>query len=126
MRILFVKLGAIGDIVHTLPSLSAVRRAHPGAHITWAVEKRSAEIIRGNELIDELLEFDTRAMREGSIAQEIIPEIRRQIGPLRKLDLDIAIDFQGLLKSGVIAKLSVRLSPARSAPSRSKSRCFSL
>jgi heptosyltransferase-1 len=106
VRVLFVKLGAIGDIVHALPAFAAIKRHRPEIHITWAVERRSAEILRGNRLIDELLELDTRAMREGSIVDEMIPEIRRQLSPLRKLDFDVAIDLQGLLKSGVIAKLS--------------------
>lgn len=106
VRVLFVKLGAIGDIVHALPAFAAVKRHRPEVHITWAVERRSAEILRGNPLIDELLELDTRAMREGGIVDEMIPEIRRQLSPLRKLDFDVAIDLQGLLKSGLIAKLS--------------------
>lgn len=106
VRVLFVKLGAIGDIVHALPAFAAIKRHRPEVHITWAVERRSAEILRGNPLIDELLELDTRAMREGAIVDEMIPEIRRQISPLRRLKFDVAIDLQGLLKSGVIAKLS--------------------
>lgn len=103
---LFVKLGAIGDIVHTLPALAAVRRERPDIHLTWVAERRSAEILRGNPLIDSLHEIDTRAMREGGLLDEMVPEIRRQLGPLRKQEFDIAIDFQGLIKSGIVAKLS--------------------
>lgn len=106
MRVLFIKLGAIGDIVHSLPAFAAIKRHRPDVHITWAVERRSADIIRGNALIDEILELDTRAMREGSVVDDMLPEIKRQIAPLRKLDFDIAIDLQGLLKSGLVAKLS--------------------
>jgi heptosyltransferase-1 len=106
VRALFVKLGAIGDIVHALPALAAAKREFPEMEITWVAERRSAEILRGNPLIDELVEVDTRAMREGSVIDEMIPEIRRQLGPLRRMDVDVAIDLQGLLKSAVIAKLS--------------------
>src|SRR5689334_20844367 len=70
MKILVVKLGAIGDIVHTLPTLAAIRRELPQAEISWAVEKRSAEILRGNELIDNLIEVDTRSIR-GKLATAI-------------------------------------------------------
>lgn len=103
---LFVKLGAIGDIVHTLPALAAVRRERPDIHLTWVAERRSAEILRGNPQIDSLHEIDTRAMREGGLLDEMVPEIRRQLGPLRKQGFDVAIDFQGLIKSGIVAKLS--------------------
>src|SRR4051794_35593814 len=105
MKILIVKLGSIGDIVHTLPTLAAIRESIPRAEISWAVERRSAEILRDNILIDHLIEVDTRSIR-GKTAREILPEITSQIKELRKFKFDIAIDFQGLLKSGMIAKLS--------------------
>ena len=105
MKILIVKLGAIGDIVHALPVLAAIRSSIPNAEISWAVEKRSAEILRGNELIDNLIEVDTRSIR-GKTATEILPEIANQLKELRKHKFDIALDLQGLLKSGMIAKLS--------------------
>lgn len=106
MKILFVKLGAIGDIVHALPALAAVRNAYPNASISWVVEKRSAEILRGNEFIDDLIEVDTRALRNRRVEGGIFAEFRRQIGPLRKDKFDVALDLQGLLKSATLAKLS--------------------
>ena len=106
MRVLFVKLGSIGDIVHTLPALAAVRQAMPDAEVSWAAESRSAEILRENALIDNLIEVDTYSFRTGRSVDEILPEIRRQVAGIRKFKFDLAIDFQGLLKSGLIAKLS--------------------
>ena len=106
MKILFVKLGAIGDIVHTLPALSAVREALPDAHISWAAERRSAEILRGNPLIDELIEIDTKSIRRRQGLDEFLTEVRSQAKGLRQNKYDIAIDFQGLIKSAAIAKLS--------------------
>jgi lipopolysaccharide heptosyltransferase I len=105
MKILIVKLGAIGDIVHTLPVLAAIRHEMPQSEISWIVERRSAEILRGNQLIDNLIEVDTRSIR-GKAAKEILPEIASQLKELRKFKFDIALDLQGLLKSGMIAKLS--------------------
>ncbi|MEP6850399.1 MAG: lipopolysaccharide heptosyltransferase I [Acidobacteriota bacterium] len=105
MRILFVKLGAIGDVIHTLPSLAAARSAFPEAEISWVVESRSADILRGNPMLDNLIEVNTRSIR-GSRVDEILPELRSQIKDLRRFKFDIAIDFQGLLKSALIAKLS--------------------
>ncbi len=46
-NILIVKLSAIGDVIHTLPSLTALRRLYPQAHITWVVEEAAADIIQG-------------------------------------------------------------------------------
>lgn len=106
MRILFVKLSSIGDIVHTLPALAAVRRALPGAEISWAVEASSAEILRGCEMIDSLIELDTRSLRGGKKIEDLLLDATRQVGLLRKQTFDIAIDFQGLLKSAGVAKLS--------------------
>ena len=106
VKILIVKLGSIGDIVHTLPSLAAIRSALPDAEISWAVEKRSAEILRGNTLIDRLIEVDTRALRSGRIVADILPRLREQFRDLRRSKFDIAIDLQGLLKSAAIAKLT--------------------
>lgn len=106
MKILIVKLSSIGDIVHNLPALAAIRRALPEAEISWAAEKRAAEILRGNELLDNLIEVDTRSLRKGKIIGKILPEAAKQLGELRKFKFDVALDFQGLWKSAAIAKLA--------------------
>ena len=107
MKILIVKLSSIGDVVHTLPALAAIRRALPDAEIAWAVEKSSAEILRGNQLIDNLIEVDTRSLRRGGkVIEEILIDATRQLRQLRRHKFDIALDFQGLLKSASIIKLA--------------------
>ena len=106
MRILIVKLGSIGDIIHTLPSLAAIRRALPDAVISWVVEQRSAEILRSNPMIDNLIEVDTHSLRGGMRIENILLDVGKQVHDLRKFTFDVAIDFQGLLKSATIAKLS--------------------
>lgn len=99
-------MGAIGDIIHTLPALSAIRSKFPDAEISWTVEQKSSEILRDNSLIDNLIEVDTRSMRGGRGIEKILTEGTKQIKNLRQYDFDIAVDFQGLLKSAVISKLS--------------------
>ena len=106
MRILIVKLGSIGDIVHTLPALAAVRKAMPRAEISWVVERRSAEILRDNPLLDRLIEVDTKALRRGLVSGETLRAPRQQLRQLRASAFDLALDFQGLLKSASIARLS--------------------
>lgn len=106
MRVLIVKLGSIGDIVHTLPSLAALRAAQPHAEISWVVERRSAEILRDNPLLDRLIEVDTKALRRGLMSGETLRAPRQQLRRLRASAFDVALDFQGLLKSASIARLS--------------------
>ncbi|MCA1613520.1 MAG: glycosyltransferase family 9 protein [Acidobacteria bacterium] len=106
MHILFVKLGSIGDIVHTLPALAAVRRALPGAEISWVVERGAAEILRDNPFLESLIVIDTRALRRAPVSGETLSAMRRQLRRLRASAFDSALDFQGLLKSALIARLS--------------------
>ncbi len=106
MQILIVKLGSIGDIVHTLPSLAAIRRALPEAEISWVVEQRTSEILRDNPLLDRLIEIDTKALRRGLMSGETLRAPRRQLRLLRASAFDLALDFQGLIKSAMVARLS--------------------
>ncbi|HJT26259.1 MAG TPA: lipopolysaccharide heptosyltransferase I [Pyrinomonadaceae bacterium] len=106
MRILIVKLSSIGDIVHTLPALAALRAAMPQAEISWVVERRSAEILRDNPILDRLIEVDTKALRRGLMSGETLRAPRQQLRRLRASAFDVALDFQGLLKSASIARLS--------------------
>jgi lipopolysaccharide heptosyltransferase I len=78
----------------------------PEAEISWVVEQRSAEIIRSNPSVDDVIEVDTRSLRGGRPATDILRDAAKQVRGLRKKSYDVAIDFQGLLKSAVIAKIS--------------------
>lgn len=106
MRILIVKLSAIGDIVHALPAAAAIRSHFPEAEISWVAEQRSAEIVRGSPAVDHLIEIDTRNLRGGKVIDEVLIEMTRQARAVRQRKYDLAIDFQGLIKSAVIAKVS--------------------
>jgi heptosyltransferase I len=103
-RILIVKLGAIGDILQTLPAVAALRRAYPKAWLAWIVEKAGASILRGNPDLDELITVDTRAWRAhwwmGLRHAWYVSRHLRQAG------FDLCVDFQGLLKSGLFTYMS--------------------
>lgn len=110
MRILIVKLSSIGDVVHTLPAAALLRRALPGASITWVAERRASAILKDSPAIDELIEIDTRAWRKDFLTGSTMGDMRAQLTQLRKSSnlngaghADIAIDFQGLIKSGLVA-----------------------
>lgn len=92
-RILIVRLGAMGDIIHTLPAVAALRQGFPGAHLTWVVEPQWAALLEGNPFLDRVL-----LLRRGS-GSGLIESWRE----LRAERYDVAIDFQGLLKSAVVA-----------------------
>jgi len=103
-RILIVKLSAIGDIIHTLPAVSALRRAYPNAWLAWMVEKTGANLLRGNPDIDELITIDTRAWRANWwVGLRHAWYVTRH---LRSASFDLCIDFQGLLKSALFVYLS--------------------
>jgi ADP-heptose:LPS heptosyltransferase len=106
MRILIVKLGSIGDVVHTLPALAALRAGLPQAEISWVVERNASEILKDNPLLDRLIEVDTKALRRGLMSGETLRAPRQQLRRLRASAFDVALDFQGLLKSASIARLS--------------------
>ncbi len=110
MNILIVKLSAIGDVVHTLPSLAALRRHFPDAHITWVIEEASADLIENHPYLDRVIV----SRRKGWIANlknirntgTVLKEIRQFIASLRKYRFDMVIDFHGLFKSAVIVGIS--------------------
>ena len=105
MRILIVRLGAIGDVVHTLPALATLRRAWPQAHLAWAVERGgAARLLADNPCLDELIELDLRGWRKQWSQAATWQAARQAVGRLR--GFDVALDFQGLLKSASLARLS--------------------
>lgn len=103
-RILIVKLSAIGDIIHTLPAVAALRRTYPAAWLAWIVEKAGASVLRGHPDLDELIAVDTRAWRAhwwmGLRHAWYVSRHLKQAG------FDLCIDFQGLLKSGLFSYMS--------------------
>ena len=119
MRILVVKLSSIGDVVHTLPAVSALKRSLPDASISWVVERRASAILHNSPIIDQLIEIDSRDWRGRTPGPSLLREIRTQLRPLNGRQnathsdhsnadgtFNVAIDFQGLLKSGLAAYLS--------------------
>lgn len=103
--ILVVKLSAIGDTLHAVPAVAALREAFPSATLTWCVEKRCAALVSCLTCVDQVLELDTRSWRRGRRLRGeggLVPFVRE----LRSLRADVALDFQGLLKSAVVTRLS--------------------
>jgi len=109
LNILIVKLSAIGDVVHTLPSLAALRQCYPGAHITWVVEEAAADLLAGHPALDRVIVSRRKSwldqLRKGQIASPV-QGLRDFLRELRERHYDLVIDFHGLLKSAVIVAAS--------------------
>ena len=104
-KILILKFSALGDIVHALPVAATLRKTLPDAHITWMVEERFQDILRDNPDIDEIIPLRTKVWRKNWNSQSL-SEIMGTIKTLRQHNFDLVLDLHGLLKSGVIAKMS--------------------
>lgn len=104
-HVAIVKLSALGDVVHALPVASAVKRSWPTARVTWIVERRIASVLAGHGAVDEVVEVDTRGWRRARRTGELTAALR-EMGALRRrlrvLAIDVALDLQGLMKSGVL------------------------
>jgi heptosyltransferase-1 len=96
LKILLVRLGALGDIVHALPVAAALRERYPDAQIDWLVDARHAAVLDLVPVISRRIAVDSRRVR-GILAA--IRELRRQ-------QYDVAVDLQGLVKSAAFARLS--------------------
>ena len=100
--ILIIKPSSLGDVVHTLPAVAAIRAANPHAEITWLINPEWATLLRGNPDIDHVRIFPRGDFRGLGAPAHLLPWLRQT----RKLRPDIAVDFQGLLRSALIGKFS--------------------
>jgi heptosyltransferase I len=96
MNILIVRLGALGDVVHAIPAAAALRTAQPDARIDWLVEARHRPMVDLVTCVDRVVTLDGRTVGAWTDA------VRR----VRQVRYDIAFDFQGLMKSAILARAS--------------------
>ena len=99
---LIVKLSAIGDVIHALPTAYALKETYPDCHITWVVEPPAYDLVNMCPHIDEVILFEKKKFKS-------FRGFLREYGPLkRKIQLrnyDAVLDLQGLFKSAAIARL---------------------
>jgi lipopolysaccharide heptosyltransferase I len=106
VRLLIVRLSAIGDVVHTLPALEVLRAALPGATLGWVVEPPAAPLLRGHPALDEVHVLDRAAVTRGSRRLGGLRAAWGALGRLRAARFDVALDLQGLLRSALVARAS--------------------
>ena len=132
-RILIVRVGAMGDVLHGMPAIAALRAAIPNAFIGWAVEPRWSPLLRAQSedavsqahlpLVDCVHHVEAKAWSKHPLSFATLGSVRSLRHALRGGDYDIAIDLQGSIRSAVIARLSsasriVGNATPREAPAR--------
>src|SRR5258706_1970712 len=95
-RIMVVRLGAMGDVIHALPAVASLKHSLPGSHLTWLVEAQWAPLLERNPYVDRIAILERR--NPGAWM--------RNWRKLRKERFDFAVDFQGLVKSALAASMS--------------------
>lgn len=117
-RLLIVRLGAMGDVIHTLPAVHALREAFPQAHIGWLIEERWAELLcapgsprRGGRsasrpLVDEVHAVNLKVWQKSLFSISTLQRIATIWNDVRDAHYDAAVDLQGAMRSAVLARLS--------------------
>ena len=117
-RILIVRLSAMGDVIHTLPAVQALREALPDAMIGWLIEERWAELLcapgaprRGprspqRPLADWVHTVNLREWRRSFLTVSALQQVARVWNDVRSARYDIALDLQGAIRSAVLARWS--------------------
>ncbi len=90
-RILVVRLGAMGDVIHALPGVASLKHGFARSHVTWVTRSRWMPLLEGNPFIDELIPYERTAAG-----------LRSAWRALRSRRFDLAVDFQGLVQSALI------------------------
>jgi lipopolysaccharide heptosyltransferase I len=105
-KIAIVKLSSLGDVIHAIPVARALRRARPGIHLAWIVEAREYALLKDHPDLDTVVPVDTRRwrrlIRRPAGVREVLGKVGRLRSRIRAARFDIAIDLQGLIKSGLL------------------------
>ena len=114
-RLLVVRLGAMGDILHALPAVTALRQAHPHWVIDWVVEPRWRALLTADSadgrnaaqpVVDRLHLAPTKVWRKAPFSAKTIHEIKALRHSLRAGEYDAVIDLQGAIRSAIVGGLT--------------------
>jgi lipopolysaccharide heptosyltransferase I len=93
-------------VIHALPAVARLKQAFPGAHLTWAIEPRWAPLLAGNPYVDDVMEVSTAVWRKQPFRPGTWSDAGGFLWGLGRSGHDLAFDFQGLIKSALLARLS--------------------
>jgi heptosyltransferase I len=111
-RLLIVRLSAMGDVIHTIPAATALRQAFPEAKIGWVIEERWAELLGAGRngsrsaLVDKIHAVNITGWRSSLLSVGTWQQISGELRALRADKYDAAVDFQGAVRSALIARWS--------------------
>ncbi|MDA1312053.1 MAG: lipopolysaccharide heptosyltransferase I [Acidobacteria bacterium] len=106
LRILVVRLSAMGDVLHALPAVARLKQALPRLEVTWAVHERWSALLQDNPCVDRVIALPLGRWRAAPFGRATWREIRDCRALLREHRFDATIDFQGLVKSAVVTFFS--------------------
>jgi len=109
-KILVLRLSAVGDVIRTLPAVKALKKRCPSSQITWVVEEPSKDFLESQPEVDHVVLFPrkrwTQGIRSPQAWWRTAKEMSQWVRELRRRQFDVALDFHGILKSGVLSLLS--------------------
>ncbi len=106
MRVLIVKVSSLGDIIHTLPAVTDAYRSYTDLVFDWVVEENFVEVPSWHPAVDKVIPVAIRRWRKSLMKTYLRKEFRQFKHALQGEHYDMVIDAQGLIKSGVISRLS--------------------
>lgn len=114
-RLLVVRLSAMGDVLHALPAVAALRAALPATHFGWVVEQRWADLVQAafvnvggvsRPIVDQVHKVNFKGWRGSITSRRTWQEGTRAIKEIRGAGYEVAIDFQGAVRSSLLARIS--------------------
>ena len=110
LKILMIRLSAVGDVVRTLPALTCLRRAYPEAHIAWVVEETAHDVLKDQPDLDGTLIFPRKRLARLLLHPDEFGQARAAMvsfaRALKDARFDLVIDFQGTIKSAMLARMT--------------------
>jgi heptosyltransferase-1 len=103
-KILIVKPSSLGDVVHSLPFLNAIKERFPTAEIHWVIAKGLEDLLTGHPMVNKIWVIHKDTWKKLSHIRSSLHEIRVLLRKLKKGKYDIVVDLQGLLRSGIITR----------------------
>ena len=98
-NILIIKMSSLGDVIHALPTLYAVRKNWPNAHITWAIHEQFASLLPGKPWVDDVIIIDKKQLKKPAYLWQLRKDLHSR-------HFDMTLDLQCIAKSAIVSLLS--------------------